>query len=75
MSYPRHPIRVLHFMNQMHRAGGVENFVMRLYRAIDRSEVQFDFAISEPALCDFEEEIVALGGGSSAVPLRPLGQP
>ena len=36
------PIRVLQIMPAMD-AGGMETFVMKVYRAVDRSQVQFDF--------------------------------
>ena len=36
------PIRVLQIMPAMD-AGGMETFVMNVYRAVDRSQVQFDF--------------------------------
>ena len=36
------PIRVLQIMPAMD-AGGMETFVMNVYRAIDRERVQFDF--------------------------------
>ena len=56
------PTRILHWgMND--NLGGIETFVMNLYRHIDRDKVQFDF------LCDydckhiaFEEEILSMGG-------------
>ena len=36
------PIRVLQIMPAMD-AGGMETFVMNVYRTIDRDKVQFDF--------------------------------
>lgn len=36
------PIRVLQVMPAMD-AGGMETFVMNVYRTIDREQVQFDF--------------------------------
>ena len=38
------PIRVLQVMPAMD-AGGMETFVMNVYRTIDREKVQFDFLI------------------------------
>ena len=36
------PIRVLHIVSVMNR-GGIENFLMNIYRKIDRTKVQFRF--------------------------------
>ena len=43
--------------------GGVENFVMNLYRNIDRNQIQFDFLIdhNSPKIA-YEDEIKKLGG-------------
>lgn len=38
------PIRVLQIMPAMD-AGGMETFVMNVYRTLDREQVQFDFCI------------------------------
>ena len=38
----KEPIRVLQIVGRMDR-GGIENFVMNVYRNIDREKVQFDF--------------------------------
>lgn len=55
------PIRVLHVVNSM-GMGGTENFIMNVYRKIDRSKVQFDFAVHTQEKAYFDEEIKALGG-------------
>ncbi|CAK7051976.1 MAG: Putative glycosyltransferase EpsF [Paraeggerthella hongkongensis] len=54
-------IRVLHVIGAMDR-GGAETMVMNLYRAIDRTEIQFDFLVHEQRECDYDEEIQDLGG-------------
>ncbi len=54
-------IRVLHVIGAMDR-GGAETVVMNLYRAIDRSRIQFDFMVHEQRTCDYDEEIRSLGG-------------
>lgn len=54
-------IRVLHIIYGMDR-GGAETMIMNYYRHIDRNIVQFDFLISEPNKCDYEDEIKSLGG-------------
>ena len=38
-------VRVLHIFHNMGN-GGIENFVMNYYRAIDRDKIQFDFLTS-----------------------------
>lgn len=55
------PIRVLQIMPAMD-AGGMETFVMNVYRAIDRTKVQFDFLYHYDKPCFYDEEIAALGG-------------
>lgn len=55
------PIRVLHILNCFDQ-GGIENFIMNVYRNIDRSLVQFDFALTENVKGFFEDEITSLGG-------------
>lgn len=54
-------IRVLHYVGKMNR-GGMETFIMNLYRKIDREKVQFDFAVHGDCAGDFEQEIISLGG-------------
>lgn len=55
------PIRVLQVMPAMD-AGGMETFVMNVYRTIDREQVQFDFLYHYNKSCFFDDEIVSLGG-------------
>ena len=54
-------MRILHMIGRL-EMGGSQTMVMSLYRAIDRSKVQFDFVVD----CDeenvFEQEIAQLGG-------------
>lgn len=56
------PIRILHW-GMTSGLGGLETFLMNVYRAIDRNSVQFDFLIphNERKLA-FEDEIRELGG-------------
>lgn len=49
---------VVHEMNR----GGIENFIMNLYRVIDREVIQFDFVVHTNKKCDFDDEIESLGG-------------
>ena len=55
------PIRVLQVMPAMD-AGGMETFVMNVYRTIDREKVQFDFLYHYDKPCFFDDGIRALGG-------------
>lgn len=54
-------IRVLHCVNNMHRAG-LETMIMNYYREIDRNEIQFDFLMHRKNKSDYDDEIVKLGG-------------
>lgn len=55
------PCRVLHVIGAMDR-GGAETFIMNVYRSMDRSLVQFDFLVHEQRKCDYDDEILNLGG-------------
>lgn len=55
------PIRVLQVVPNM-QAGGLESFIMNIYRHIDRSQVQFDFLVHYRRRCFFDDEIERLGG-------------
>lgn len=61
------PIRILHY-GLTNNLGGIEVFVMSLYRHMDRSKVQFDFISHEGIY--FENEIKKLGGKIYDVPKR-----
>lgn len=54
-------IRILHVLSAMERAG-TENLIMSLYRNIDRTKLQFDFAVSADHKCAFDDEIKSMGG-------------
>lgn len=53
-------IRVLHVFAALD-SGGVSNFVMNVYRRIDREKVQFDFALTSGKPGMFDEEARRLG--------------
>lgn len=55
--------------------GGAENAIMNYYRHIDRTKVQFDFLLTEPNKCQFEDEIISLGGRVYRVPLLRMSNP
>lgn len=57
----KEPIRVLQIVGRMDR-GGIENFVMNIYRNIDREKVQFDFLCHYGKEAAFNDEIRAMGG-------------
>ena len=55
-------IRILH-IGMTSNPGGVENFVMNVYRNIDRNKIQFDFLLDHNAgKIAYEDEIISLGG-------------
>lgn len=43
-------------------AGGIGTFIMNVYRSIDRSQIQFDFAITNGGMGIFGHEIEEMGG-------------
>ena len=54
-------IKVLMIVHEMNR-GGIENFIMNLYRNIDRNKIHFDFVEHTNKKCAFDDEIESLGG-------------
>lgn len=55
--------------------GGAENAIMNYYRNVDKNLVQFDFLLTAPDKCDFEDEIISLGGNVYRVPLLSMTNP
>ncbi len=55
------PIRVLHVFGALN-PGGIETLVLNVYRCIDRSKVQFDFALTQGVKSLFDDEVIAMGG-------------
>ncbi|MEC3908043.1 glycosyltransferase [Tamlana sp. 2201CG12-4] len=53
--------RVLHIVGGMDRAGA-ETMLMNLYRKLDKSKYQFDFVYFRDSKCDYDDEILELGG-------------
>lgn len=61
-------LRVLHVLGTLDM-GGIENFLMNIYRNIDRNKIQFDFVINDREKEDiFEKEIISLGGKIYKIP-------
>ncbi|MGY6766145.1 glycosyltransferase family 1 protein [Faecalibacterium prausnitzii] len=56
----KNPIRVLHY-GMSSNLGGIESFIMNVYRNIDKSKVQFDFLTFSPNIA-FSDEIKEMGG-------------
>lgn len=55
------PVRVLH-IGMTPNYGGLESFVMNIYRNIDRNKIQFDFMTLNDSKIAYEDEILSLGG-------------
>lgn len=60
-------LRILHIVGIMNR-GGLETWLMNLYRAIDRDKIQFDFIVHSRQKGDYDQEIKALGGKIFYIP-------
>ncbi|WP_042345885.1 glycosyltransferase family 1 protein [Bacillus massiliigorillae] len=66
-------IRVLHKVHSL-EAGGIQSFIMNVYRNIDRSKIQFDFLVSEINVPGgYDDEILYLGGRIYEIPNRRQG--
>lgn len=61
-------IRVLHVVGRMDR-GGIETFIMNIYRNIDRSKIQFDFLCHYGTVGEYNDEIIKLGGKIYEMPV------
>lgn len=53
--------RVLHIVPNM-AMGGLETFIMNMYRNIDRNNIQFDFLVHYKVRQYYDDEIESLGG-------------
>ena len=53
--------RMLHIVGGM-SPGGTENFIMNLYRTIDRDRLQFDFIVHLKKEINYDDEIEGMGG-------------
>lgn len=49
-------------------SGGAETFLMKIYRALDRTKYQMDFCINVNRECFYSKEIAALGGKIYYIP-------
>lgn len=65
-------IRVLQIVGSMHR-GGIETFLMNIYREIDKRKIQFDFLVHTQTEGDYDKEIRKLGGIIYNIPSRGRG--
>ena len=54
-------IRILHVVSVLD-VGGMESYIMNMYRQADRSQIQFDFLVHHKKRGVFEDEIESLGG-------------
>lgn len=54
-------VRILHIVPNM-QSGGLETFIMNLYRNIDRTKIQFDFLVHYKERKFYDDEIEKLGG-------------
>lgn len=64
--------KVLQIMGGLKR-GGLETFVMNIYRSINRNEIQFDFLLTQISDGDYEEEARTLGANIYHLPARNNG--
>lgn len=53
--------RILQVVGGMNRAGA-ETMLINLYKTIDRSKFQFDFVYFTSEMCDYDDDILELGG-------------
>ena len=65
----KEPIRIL-IINGKMICGGVESFIMNIYRLIDRSKIQFDFLVHYKERFFYDDEIEKLGGKIYRLSLR-----
>jgi glycosyltransferase involved in cell wall biosynthesis len=68
----KHPIRILHVVGGMVRAG-IETWLMHVLRHIDRDRFQMDFLVHTTQPCAYDDEIRILG--SKIIPCLHPSQP
>lgn len=57
------PIRVLHFLPDLSRGGGMANVVLSYHRKLDARRVVFDYlCLNNSSDSNFEDEVLSLGG-------------
>jgi len=66
------PIRILHLVKAMDRAG-VETWLMNILRSVDRDQFQMDFAVESARPAPYDDEARALG--SKVIPCADPRQP
>ena len=54
-------IKILHVLQSMD-IGGIETYIMNMYRSIDREKYSFDFMLWKEESSFYEDEIKSLGG-------------
>lgn len=64
--------RILHIVSHL-KKNGTETFIMNIYRAINKSEFQFDFLTFSPNKEGYYQEIIELGGKVFFLPDRKQG--
>ena len=67
-------IRILHCLDGLDR-GGIETMLMNIYRNIDSDSIQFDFLLTNPEHCDYEDEVIEHGGRVFRIPRLLLFKP
>ena len=60
-------VRVLHCLDGLDR-GGIETMLMNIYRHVDRTLIQFDFLLTNPNHCEYEDEVLEKGGKIYRIP-------
>lgn len=66
-------LRVLQMTDGMGVGGGIQSFIMNVYRNIDTSDIQFDFLLHRHNNPSFDDEIKTLGGNIYYLPGRKEG--
>ncbi|MDY0276998.1 MAG: glycosyltransferase [Acholeplasma sp.] len=54
--------KILHLTYVMNKYGGIQNYLMNIYRKLDKEKWQFDFLVHKNAVGDFDDEIRSYGG-------------
>lgn len=54
-------------------AGGAETFLMKLYRKMDRTQFQMDFAVATADKCYYDDEILSMGGRIYRISPKSVG--
>lgn len=56
-------MKVLHVGSTLNISGGIESFIMNIYKAINKTDIQFDFLVTEKNAHGYYRDYISANGG------------